>query len=153
MKKLVFGFVVLFGLNATASGSVKSGELNKCMDVLNEKCVIGDNLLKLNFHFEFGRASKECAGWGICKLDVTLEGEPSDFIGMMNRNGNLQIEISKKGMDSIAKIFGGKTIIIEEDFTLSKEVCYKVGLKEGYTIKAGKYSIVTDASGINSVIF
>lgn len=154
MKKLVFGFVavVAFGLNVNAKEVVASSQV-----VANEKVVLvkseGEDLLKINIHIEWGRKSKGCMGFGICSTDIILEGDISDFVGLVTRSGNFQVEISKSGMDGVLKTFGGKVITIEEDFTLSSDVCSKIGLREGYVIKAGKYNIVTDAAGVNSVIF
>lgn len=113
-----------------------------------------EDLLKVKITIDFGRKSRGCVGFGFCS--IVIEGDiPLDqisFKGDVNSNGNLQLEVTKLGMESIFKTFGSKTIILEEDYTISNEVCKQIGLKEGYTIKAGKYTVMTDRSGVNSVI-
>lgn len=155
MKKLLFGFVavVAFGLNVNAKEVVTTEKVSEKEVVVSSKSDFED-LLKITIHFDWGRKSKGCTGFGICS--VTLETDiPLDqisFRGEANSNRNLQLEVTKLGMESITKTFGSKTIILEEDFTVSSEVCKQIGLKEGYTIKAGKYTVTTDRSGINTVI-
>lgn len=153
MKKLLFGLVavVAFGLNVNAK------EVNSIEKKLSKETVVSskldsDDLYKINIHIEWGRKSKDCRGFGICSSDISFDFELPKFSAMANANGNLQVRISDAGLESIVKTFGTKTIIMEEDFIFSSEVCKQIGLKEGYTIKAGKYAVTTDRSGINSVI-
>ncbi|CAM3673142.1 hypothetical protein FSS13T_26400 [Flavobacterium saliperosum S13] len=155
MKKLLFGFVavIAFGLNVSAKEVVSTEKLSEKEAVVSSKSD-SEDLLKIKITIDFGRKSKDCTGFGVCS--IVLEGDiPLDqisFRGEANSNGNLQLEVTKLGLESIIKTFGSKTIILEEDFTVSSEVCKQIGLKEGYTVKAGKYTVTTDRSGINSVI-
>lgn len=155
MKKLLFGFVavVAFGLNVNAKEVVSTEKVSEKEVIVSSKSD-SEDLLKIKITIDFGRKSKGCVGFGVCS--IVAEGDiPLDqisFKGDVNSNGNLQLEVTKLGMESILKTFGSKTIILEEDYTLSNEVCNQIGLKEGYTIKAGKYTVTTDRSGINSVI-
>lgn len=152
MKKVLFGFVVLLGLSVSAKEVVSTEKLTEKLTVVAPTSE-GDDLLKISIHIDWGRKSRGCAGFGICSTDIVLEGQVSDFLGMLTKDGRLNVEITPKGLESIVKTFGGKTIIIEENFTLSNEFCKELGLREGYTIKAGKYSVAPNASGVNNVIF
>lgn len=152
MKKVLFGFVVLLGLSMSAKEVVSTEKLTKKEIVVDHKSE-GDDLLKISIHIDWGRKSRGCVGFGICTTDIVFEGQASEFLGMLTKDGRLNVEITPKGLESIVKTFGGKTIIIEENFTLSNEFCKELGLREGYTIKAGKYSVVTNASGVYNVIF
>ncbi len=155
MKKLLFGFVavIAFGLNVNAKEVLSTEKVSIKEEVVSSKSD-SDDLLKIKVIIDFGRKSKDCTGFGICS--ITLESDiPLDqisFRGEANTNGNLQLEVTKLGMESITKTFGSKTIILEEDFTVSSEVCKQMGLKEGYTVKSGKYNVITDRSGVNYVI-
>lgn len=155
MKKLLFGLVavVAFGLNVNAKEIALTKEVSG-----KEKVVFteseGDNNVKISIHFKWGRISRDCKGFGICDfyidVDVPLDGVK--FYATTNSTGNLELEVTKLGMESVKNTFGGNTIILEEDFTVSSEACKQIGLKEGYTVKAGKYTVTTNRLGVSYVI-
>lgn len=155
MKKLLFGFVavVAFGLNVNAKEVVSTEKVSEKEAVVSSKSD-SEDLLKVKITIDFGRKSRGCVGFGICS--IVAEGEISldqiSFKGDVTSNGNLQLEVTKLGMESVIKTFGSKTIILEEDFTVSDEVCNQIGLKAGYTIKAGKYNVTADKYGVNYVV-
>lgn len=153
MKKMLFGLiaVIAFGLNANAENSEKESSKKEITDSNKTE---EDDLLKIKIHIEWGRKSKGCEGFGICSTDIDIDAQLSDaaFFGRANANGNLVLEVTKIGMESINKRFSSNTIILEEDFILSDDVCKSLGLKTGYTIKQGKYTVKTDSSGLTTVI-
>ena len=57
------------------------------------------------------------------------------------------LEMNDIGLKSVQSTFGSNTIIIEEDFVLSNEVCKSLGLKQGYTVKTGKYLLKEVSKG------
>lgn len=153
MKKLLFGFVavVAFGLNVNAKEVVSAEKLVEKETLVSTKSE-GDDLLKISIHIEWGRVSRNCDGFGLCKTDIDIEFQFNDFFANVTKAGNLNLEVTKSGLESITKKFGGNTIIIEEDYLIPSDVCKQIGLREGYTVKAGKYTVVKNALGVNNVV-
>ena len=72
----------------------------------------------------FGRASKKCAGWGICKitLGIVSAGERTVEAELTRvGDGKLQITVLKKVPEE------GRTLFIDEDIPLSQEIAEKLG--------------------------
>jgi hypothetical protein len=142
MKKLVFGLIatVMFGF----VGSATCIELN----IPSVQKISKLDCLKVSIHINWGRVSKGCSGFGIC--GVTIDIEDKAFSGS-TQNGSFVLEMNDLGLKSVQSSFGSNTIIIEEDFVLSNEVCKSLGLKQGYKVKTGKYLIKTVSKGLYSV--
>lgn len=144
MKKM------LFGLIATVLLSV-SGNANETLTLQNlstETKICEQPKIPIKISLEFGRASKDCDGWGICKMDISIDLE-SAFKATTDIKGKLILETNNSGIDQIKQHFGSSTIIvIEEDFKLSDETSKTLGLKAGYIVKSGKYSIKNTSRGV-----
>lgn len=140
MKKLLFGLIatVMLSLNANASNTVKFVNNN------SEKEITNAPKIPITIHIEFGRKSKGCTGFGICSMDITVDLE---FSALANETGGLDVNFSDKGLARIKEVFGSSTVVIEENFTLSDELCKNLELRSGYTIKAGKYAVQKGADG------
>lgn len=148
MKKMVLGLIATVLLSVSGNANqISTLEKGSTKTLVSEKPKI-----PIKISIEFGRASKDCDGWGICKVDINIDLE-STFKATTDINGNLILETNNQGIDQIRKHFGNvSTIIIEEDFKLSEETCKSLDLKNGYTIKSGKYSIKNISKGVYNII-
>ncbi len=144
---------MLFGLIATVVLNV-SGNANEILNSQNssnEIQVSEQPRTPIKISIEFGRASKGCEGWGVCKIDVSFDLETA-FRATTDVKGNLILETNYAGIDQIKKHFGSSSIIvIEEDFKLSDETCKSLDLNVGYIIKSGKYYIKNTSKGVFNI--
>lgn len=147
---------MLFGLIATVMLSV-SGNANELKNSIkqNSETSLFENLrIKISIHIEWGRKSRNCAGFGICSTDISVETELNEITAINEGNGLFKIEFNDTQLSSIKKHFNSiDKITISEDYILPDEVCNKLELKTGYVIKKGEYSIKTIEKGYYSVSF
>jgi hypothetical protein len=144
MKKLVFGLIatVMFGF----VGSANCVEMNTPSIQKSSKL----DYVKVSIQIDWGRVSRGCKGFGICDVTIVIDIENKTFSGSA-QNGSFVLEMNDTGLKSVQSSFESNTIIIEEDFVLSNEVCKSLGLKQGYIVKTGKYLIKTVSKGFYSV--
>jgi hypothetical protein len=148
MKKLLFGLIatVMLGLNVNATEVITKNTTNQNeADLARAKVIIS---------IDWGRKSRDCSGFGICSITITVELEPTEisFRGTSNDKGNLSLELSDTGLKNLRSTFGSNTIILEEDYTLTDEACKALELRPGYTIKAGKYTVKSVGKGLYAVV-
>ena len=95
----------------------------------------------------FGRASKGCKGWGICKITVgklTSEDERTGEAELTRvGDGKLQLTLLKKAPEE------GRTLFIDEDIPLSQEIAEKLGVSNA-TIRRGAYAFSARKSVVNA---
>ena len=115
-----------------------------------------DNLpIDINIVIDWGRVSKECKGFGICKITFEIDLDLLDLIskafGLVRPtdDGGLNVFFPKDGQSeySLRTYLGDDYVLIGEDYVLEDEVASKLGLREGFTIKAGKYLLEESKNG------
>jgi len=127
MKTLFFSIVATFML---------------CMPIQAQNPGSGSNAQKILL--EFGRASRDCHGFGICRftIDITV-GELIDLFQAFNNKGKLNLNISAQAMERNKGKFANNTLVIDEDFAIPTATARALGFNS-YTIKKGKYVVVFD---------
>lgn len=104
-----------------------------------------------------GRKSMNCFRLGICKLKkVKIKVESLEATVYDNRmfaadiknidSNNFILQVDEENMRDIIKEYGGKYLILEEDYTIDKEETDNLGLSENFTIKAGQYTFIKNES-------
>lgn len=132
MKKILFGLIatVFFGLSANAQ-KTSSDSQNQTSKI----------------HIEFGRKSKDCGGFGICKFTIDLEIE--DILAIINAfktsNDGLNINFTKEFYSKNERFLNSGFLTLEEDYIMDKETSLKLGFKYPKTLKKGKYAIKLDS--------
>ncbi len=96
----------------------------------------------------FGRASKKCAGFGVCKITLGLSSASatSRSVGAELSaidDGKLQIALLGKPPEE------GRTLFIDEDIPLSQEIAQKLGVRNA-TIQRGEYAFSANKSVLNA---
>ncbi len=86
----------------------------------------------------FGRASRNCRGFGICKVKLTFDLFKSSG---ENVNGTFLVRLTPEGVKEVKDYFGSNKIILEEPYVLPQELTNTLDLKPGYTLSAGEYKI------------
>lgn len=110
--------------------------------------------LVIKIEVTFGRASKGCQGFGICKATITI-GLLSTNMGMataeMLPSGKLQMAFDGSSMDATTKraFFSGSTFKVEEDYQITGAEAAALGVRS-YTIATGSYPITV--SGSNYIV-
>jgi hypothetical protein len=147
MKKMVFGLIASVMLSVSGNANEILNLQNLSIETKNSE----QPKVPINISIEFGRVSRDCNGWGICKMNISIDLE-SAFKATNDINGNLILETNNVGIEQIKKHFGSSSIIvIEEDFKLSDETCKSLDLNVGYIIKSGKYSIKNTSKGVFNI--
>ncbi len=89
----------------------------------------------------FGRASKKCGGFGICKITVGIvaEGERTVRAELSTVSGKLQLTLLEKAPEE------GRTLFIDEDIPLSADTAKQLGFRNA-TIQRGAYAFSANKS-------
>lgn len=96
---------------------------------------------------EFGRKSKDCGGFGICKFKIHLTPEViSTLIAAFAKNGKIQARMSPAFYKNNAKSFPDGYLVVEEDYRIDLETTRAIGVADNYTIRTGRYQVVFDKS-------
>jgi hypothetical protein len=95
---------------------------------------------------EFGRKSRGCAGFGICKFKVTITVETAVTLitAFARSNGTLTMTMSKDVYLKNIKNFPNNYLQVDEDYIIDRETTKAIGIPDNYTIKTGKYQVVFD---------
>jgi len=131
MKKILFGLIatVFFGLNGYAQ-KTNSDSQNQTSKI----------------HIEFGRKSKDCGGFGICKFTIDLEIE--DVLAIINafrtNDNGVNLNLTKDFYNKNEKHLKNGFLILEEDFVIEKSTSLKLGFKDSKTLKKGRYAVKFD---------
>ena len=102
--------------------------------------------ISISITITFGRASKGCQRFGLCKITIgkvvaderTVEAELSTAA-----NGRLQLTVLGRAPEE------GKTLFVDEDIPLSSEIAQKLGFKNA-TIRKGQYAFGKNKSLLNA---
>lgn len=147
---MVFGLIatVMFSVN----GNANSLEANSNHELKTK--TVETLKVRINIDITWGRKSKDCKGFGVCDVDVSIEIDENKMSGVNNGNGVFSLEFNENQLTVLKKHFGSSEIItISEDYNLSDDVCEKLELKRGYIIKKGEYSIKILDNGLYTVSF
>lgn len=104
--------------------------------------------ISISITLTFGRASKGCRGFGICKITIgklapsararTVRAELSNA-----GNGKLQLTLLEKAPEE------GLTLFVDQDIVLSPEVARRLGFRNA-TIRKGEYAFNENKSVLNA---
>ena len=137
--------IALFSFNANASeivenqiNEVKTENITNIEDATNPR-------VRVSIDVDFGRRSRDCRGFGVCSVTITIEF--SFFQATTNERGNLVLEANQRGLEQVRSHFGSNTITVEEDYVLPADTAKQLGLASGYTIRAGRYTLADNGSG------
>ncbi len=104
--------------------------------------------IKISITLTFGRASKGCRGFGICK--ITFGGSKlSANVRVVKAelsaadDGKLELTLLQKAPEE------GRTLFIDQDIPLSTEIAKKLGVKNA-TIQRGEYAFSANRSVLNA---
>jgi len=108
--------------------------------------------IKITFWIEFGRISRDCAGFAICDWGLTLTldkavhkltATQAGGEGYFDEEGNFVIEFLKDYMltETMVNYFSNG-FIMEEDTPIPPEVLQKLEYRGDYVIRAGTYTVV-----------
>lgn len=116
-----------------------TSEILKCDSFEN----IDDSSRDISISIDWGRRSRDCRGFGICGITITID----IVFRASSSDGRLVLNFDEKTKKEVMSNFNENSIILEEDFMLPRELTSSLNLKDGYTLKAGKYSIKTTDNG------
>ena len=115
---------------------------------------------KVKIEVTIGRASRECAGFSICKVSIEWKNATSTQPSFQSeasksQNGSLVCSIDPSSLSTSVSntYFSNNTFLIEEDYTLDSATATALGFTNGFTIKRGNYPIVNDATGLLTIAF
>ncbi len=148
---IVLALVMLSTINVNARTTLNylnKANIDNCQKNISEY----DKNIKISITLTFGRASRGCKGFGICKATISIEVKNQSEFLATNKNDKFTLIITEKGLNRVKEYFGDEMIILEEDFVLPDEITKELELKPGYTLKKGNYR-VTHRKGSGIVVF
>jgi hypothetical protein len=102
--------------------------------------------LKVSVTLTFGRASRGCRGFGLCKLTLGVSRASAD-----ERNVRAELSTAGEGQEQLQLTLvdnppeEGRTLYIDQDIPLSAETAKQLGFKSG-TIQRGEYAFSENKS-------
>lgn len=147
MKNLFFSLmaIAMFSFNANANEIKENTIAISGVENSTNSEDLTSARARLTLEIDFGRRSRDCNGFGVCRMVLTLE--INFFSVTTNDRGNLVLEANSRGLEVVRSFFGSNTITVEEDYVVPAEITKPLGLAPGYTIRAGKYTLAADRSG------
>lgn len=144
MKRLMLMITGLFMLTAPLFARCGEGKPDDAAGRMGRK-------IKISFWIEFGRVSRDCAGFAICDWGLTLALEKgihkltptqAGAEGYFDDDGKFVIDFLKDYMlDETMETYFSRGFIMEEDAPVPAEVLQKLEYRGDYTIRAGTYSV------------
>ena len=96
-------------------------------------------------YIEFGRASRQCSGFGVCKfsIDITI-GELISVINAFRSADGLSVQMTSEFFIRNRARFQDNALVLEEDFKLDAKTANALGF-DAFVLKKGKYPVAMDA--------
>jgi len=155
MKNFFLTFGIISSLILTTSCSSDEGfeTLENTEIQTNKLLQKGDVNGSVTTVWSIGRKSKNCFKIGICKIKkVVIEIESIEATVYDNRmfaadvraidSNNLILQVDGENIKDIIKEFGGEYLILDEDYVIDDKECGNLNLSNGFTIKAGKHTLI-----------
>ncbi len=100
---------------------------------------------KISISLTFGRAKKNCGGWGICKITVGKLSAARTVQAELSRteDGKLELRLLEKASEE------GPTLFVDEDVPLSADIAKQLGVRNA-TIQRGEYAFSSSRSLLNA---
>lgn len=100
---------------------------------------------KISISLTFGRAKKNCGGWGICKITLGKLTAARTVPAELSRteDGKLELRLLERVSEE------GPTLFVDEDVALSAEIARQLGVKNA-TIQRGEYAFSASKSRLNA---
>jgi len=152
MKKLkrnivAITLIIFFAFINNIQANQLNNETTKDRSEINSSY---DKDITITVTLTFGRASRDCKGFGICKASISVSVKKA-FVAT-NNDGHFVLLLNEENMKEIKNYFKQDAIILEEDFVLPNEITKKLKLKNNYVLKKGKYIIKYGKDG-NQISF
>ncbi len=104
-------------------------------------------ILSFSVHIEFGRKSRGCLGFGICRF-VFRDFDVDASARLQPKNNSLQILFPMDFVKNNPNQFENEIFIQEEDLQLSKEISTTLGSDRPLLIPKGEYSLKRSDKGM-----
>ena len=100
---------------------------------------------KISISLTFGRAKKNCGGWGICKITLGKLSAARTVQAELSRteDGKLELRLLERASEE------GPTLFVDEDVPLSADIAKQLGVKNA-TIQRGEYAFSASKSRLNA---
>ena len=155
MKNLIIVTMILFmGMPSLISSENKG---DKPLEIRKERKV-NSGSRSLTVEIEYGRWSKGCRGFGVCKIIIVEDAVNSPVLEYQNKvNGSLTLEIpvdylKSERPDKLSYFTNQSQFVMEESYTIPADVSAKLGSKQTLTIKAGTYPM-TFKNNVYTIVF
>jgi len=100
---------------------------------------------KITINLTWGKKSKDCRGFGICKFDLSVTSD--DFLRLSDDNSTVILDVPFSAVKGYESFFNGPTISIEEQYDISADVQSALGSPKPLFIRPGKYKCEKTPTG------
>lgn len=149
MSKRIFKpAITLFAMSAMLFSASLSSSVQGKTGAVPKKNAAAAFPIKIPITITFGRASKKCGGFGICKITLGVAAASAKERRVRAElsttdDGKLELTLLEKAPEE------GRTLFIDEDIPLSPAIARKLGIKKG-TIQRGEYAFNEKKSVVNA---
>ncbi|HNS12265.1 MAG TPA: hypothetical protein PKM97_06585 [Bacteroidia bacterium] len=95
--------------------------------------------ITLIFDIEWGRRSRDCRGFGICRFHVDGQIELERPVKVSLENNIMELEVPLDIAKKNPNQFDNDMFIMEEDFEVDREISKEFGSQKSLILPAGKY--------------
>ena len=148
MKRITMIFIATFTLALLVYAQSRTPQVTSPASVTSNADAFQSQRLKLpkiSISLTFGRAKKNCGGWGICKITLGKLTAARTVPAELSRteDGKLELRLLQKVSEE------GPTFFVDEDVPLSADIAKQLGLKNA-TIQRGEYAFSASKSVLNA---
>lgn len=148
MKRITIIFIATLTLALLVYAQGRTPQVTSPASLTSDAAAIQSQKLKLpkiSISLTFGRAKKNCGGWGICKITVGKLSAARTVQAELSRteDGKLELRLLERASEE------GPTLFVDEDVPLSAEIAKQLGVKNA-TIQRGEYAFSASKSRLNA---
>lgn len=141
MKKIIFSLGLLFMTSLTFAEDNLVVPTVKTVNTLQSKVENEElDLLVIKMKLMFGRASRDCQGWGVCYIELEFDSGLEVLESSYGNNRELVLKYDVAFEREVNSHYGRSVIVVEEPFALSEEVNNALGV-QNFVIGVGEYHL------------
>ncbi len=148
MKRITMIFIATFTLALLVYAQSRTPQVTSQASLTTNATAVQSQKIKfpkISISLTFGRAKKNCGGWGICKITVGKLSAARTVQAELSRteDGKLELRLLERASEE------GPTLFVDEDVPLSAEIAKQLGVKNA-TIQRGEYAFSASKSRLNA---
>ena len=148
MKRITMIFIATLALALLVYAQSRTPQVTSPASLTSDAAAFQSQKIKfpkISISLTFGRAKKNCGGWGICKITVGKLSAVRTVQAELSRtdDGKLELRLLEKAAEE------GPTLFVDQDIPLSADIAKQLGVRNA-TIQRGEYAFSASKSRLNA---